>query len=190
MRNRRQIREISRMKRFGALSAFDARSDSPDGSTDPGRRRFRRLLSTSVLTLGLAVGSVVAMPGVAHAGPANGGYVECGRNFEGSIVVHPGNTVPAGVVAYEYLGMYYSGAWRLLGPWTSATSGGNGNWYADGGRLFSNSLLFTPPYRNQYYAIYEVFKYQDRVIGQGWYQSYDNGVWSGAPTRFSPWCYT
>ncbi|MGZ7022751.1 MAG: hypothetical protein ACXVJ3_16065, partial [Ilumatobacteraceae bacterium] len=88
-----------------------------------------------------------------------------------TISVHPGQTTP-GATAVEYLTFYNwgTGQWQQTGQTARETT-------ASG--IFYDTIQFNPlPYHQQYYAIWEVLYLGGRVIGAGWYTSYDHGPWS------------
>jgi len=166
-------------------STTDQTTDHPaaDPATDPARRRAprRSLRVATALLLAALMGAVgLTTP---HADAAYRGYVECSGNYyDGSITVHPG-VASAGVIANEYLYVASNGQWVWTGLRTWATSYGNGNW-----NTTWNVMSFHPlPYHRASYAIYEVLAYGGRVIGTGWYTSYDNGAFTSP--RYTTSCY-
>jgi hypothetical protein len=155
-----------------------------DGTTNaaPHRRRTRRSIRLVITLLATSIVGVVGVSATAaHA--AYQGYAECaGSTFDGSITIHPGN-VGAGVVAAEYLYVASGGAWQYTGVYAWATSRGNGNWNT----LWNVISIHPLPYHKSSYAVREVLTYGGRVIGDGWYNSYDRGGFSSP--RYTSSCY-
>jgi hypothetical protein len=152
-----------------------------------------------VLTAALAAPSLLVM--APNASATYGGSIECnGFDYNGSIVIHPGNA-PRGSVAYEYLYVYVGTSQpAYTQQMRKAVTDGYGNWLDTSSGVWNIFGFASLPYHSgllqkgvpTYFRVYEnVYLPSGQLYTSGWWTQYDMGAFTASfynVARIQTWC--